>query len=372
LFAVNITGTDLSSETLSTFGEVMELVPHSLAIMKLRSEVASEELSGLLHERGMACGTLFRLYGDAAQFKGPAPVAPLHATKERLPQVEEAMGKVKPELIRATVETLSSIYSRHHGSDEGQTMALLMGDKYRSLGNGRADMAVGTFDHGSATRQASLIVRLEGTTRPDEIVVLGSHIDSIAFWGGRAPGADDNASGTATNLEVLRVILESGMRFERTIEIHGYAAEEIGLVGSQDMARRYRRDGKKVMAMMQFDMNLYRGKESDKIWFVTNGTSGSLNQGLGELTDLYVHIPWGQGNLSSGSSDHASWQRQGFPAAFPFERPDAHNPHIHTARDTIENSGSFTQAAAFAKLGVAYVAHYAGLESDPSSPLQSR
>ena len=50
------------------------------------------------------------------------------------------------------------------------------------------------------------MVRIEGKKYPDELVLLGSHLDSIAGWysSGDAPGADDNASNTATNMSVLK------------------------------------------------------------------------------------------------------------------------------------------------------------------------
>mgnify|MGYP001548785621 FL=1 len=215
------------------------------------------------------------------------------------------------------------------------------------------------------TGQNSLVVRIEGQGKSDEILVLGSHIDSVNWRNGsesRAPGADDNASGTSTNLEIFRILMEQGIKLERTLEIHGYAAEEIGLVGSQEIARQYRNDGVDVIAMVQFDMNLYNpaGTE-DMIHLVTSNTLGGFNEQLSQLVGHYSGVPVASAPLFGGSSDHASWTRQGFAAAFPFEDPSSYNRQIHTAEDTIANSGRFDQAAAFAKLGVAYVLHFGGL-----------
>jgi leucyl aminopeptidase len=157
--------------------------------------------------------------------------------------------------------------------------------------------------------------------------------------------------------------MESGVRPERTIEIHGYAAEEIGLVGSQDMAQKYKAAGKNVISMVQHDMNLYKAPGApDKIWFVTNNTVDAFNSSLGSLVDRYVGVAWGKKSLSGGDSDHTSWRRQGFVTAFPFEDPAGYNRQIHTSRDSLETAGAMTQAAAFAKLGLAYLAHYAGLQ----------
>ena len=69
----------------------------------------------------------------------------------------------------------------------------------------------------------------------NEVIVIGGHIDSISLAraSGTAPGADDDASGIATITEVARVLLQADYRPARTLVFMGYAAEEVGLRGSQ-------------------------------------------------------------------------------------------------------------------------------------------
>lgn len=362
LYSVNIQKVDLKKLDLSAFGEVLHQVPGQYAVMRIESDRV-EELSHALHDQGLACGLVFRLFGDTVENSLLAAVpSPVLETVQKLPAVEAMTQKVNQDNIHQTIEEMSSIYSRHHSSDTGVPVAQQLVEKYQVLANGRSDVQIGTFDHGNITKQNSLMVRIEGTTKPDEIIILGSHIDSVSYMGGRSPGADDNASGTATNMEIFRVLMESDARFERTIEIHGYAAEEAGLLGSQDIAKKYKDAGKNVIAMVQHDMVLYRKDSEDMIWFVTNSTNKDLNKGLQQLADSYAGVKWDQASLLGGTSDHASWNRQGFAAAFPFEKPSAYNKKIHTENDTIENSGAFSQAAAFARLGVAFADHYAGLK----------
>ena len=90
-----------------------------------------------------------------------------------------------------------------------------------------------------------MILTVQGAELPDEIVVLGAHLDSINTSGGgsttqRAPGADDDASGIATLTEVIRISLASGWRPKRTVKFMGYAAEEVGLRGSKAIAQSFR------------------------------------------------------------------------------------------------------------------------------------
>ena len=144
-----------------------------------------------------------------------------------------------------------------------------------------------------------------------------------------------------------------------TIEIHGYAAEEIGLVGSGEMADDYKRLGKQVEAMVQFDMNGFTSSNA-KITFVSNGTNSTLNRELKKLVDSYLNVPTKSGFLFMGSSDHASWKKRGFPVSFPTEDPRNFNRKIHTKNDTMKHINSPEQIKAFAQLGVAYLIHFAG------------
>lgn len=328
---------------------------------------AAEKLSSELHRSGMACGALVRLTDDPVSLSPVAAPVPVVPIDQQLSQVVELGQEIDATRIEATIEELSAVTTRYYSSPTGIPVADWVAEKYLSLSKGRADITVSKYDHSSVrSNQSSVVVKISGTTRPEEIIVLGSHIDSVNWQDGssqRSPGADDNASGTATNLEIFRVLIESGARFDRTVEIHAYAAEEIGLVGSAHIAKDYRAAGKNVIAMVQHDMNLYKEPGApDKIWFVRENTDDSFNNMLAALIDRYVGIPWAKGSLTAGSSDHASWRRKGYATAFPFEHPGNYNPHIHSAQDDTSHANAFSQTAAFAKLGAAYLAHFAGIQ----------
>jgi leucyl aminopeptidase len=360
LYVVNTT--KLKNKAM-LIGKTIAQSPATFAVMRLNEE-EFERVSETLDAAGNSCGALFRLMGDRMPVnKTLVDAAPVIAANQDIQALHDIVQDLSADNIKATVTELAAIFTRYHSTATGMAVAGNLAIKYQELAAGRDDVTATTFDHGSKTKQPSLVVRIQGTTKPEEIIVLGSHIDSTAGFGGnsRAPGADDNASGTATNLEVFRNIMQHNLKFARTIEIHGYAAEELGLVGSQDLAQKYKAANKNVIAMFQIDMNLYNGNKPDRIWFVTNNTNAQLNKDLQALTDRYVGTPWSAASLSGGSSDHASWNRLGYPAAFPFENPNAYNGKIHSANDTIENSGAFTQSVAFAKLATSYLAHFAGV-----------
>lgn len=365
LYIVRMPGKTVMPFFVERLGDVLHFETGQFALLKIDELYKVETLSHLMHHEGIACGALMRLEGDEMVREVPVTSSePLVPVTEDLAAVRGMVGRVSADNIRAMILEMSSVNTRFHSSPSGQRIPEMLKSKYEAVANGRSDVSVELFDHQGRTSQDSVVVRIQGASRPDEIVVLGSHIDSVNWSEGsssRSPGADDNASGTSTNFEVFRVLMETGVKPERTIEIHGYAAEEIGLVGSQDMAQKYKAAGKNVVTMVQHDMNLYKAPGSpDKIWFVTNNTLDQFNSSLGSLVDRYVGVQWAKKSLSGGDSDHSSWRRQGFVTAFPFEDPSGYNRQIHTSRDSLETASAMTQAAAFAKLGLAYLGHYAG------------
>jgi hypothetical protein len=69
----------------------------------------------------------------------------------------------------------------------------------------------------------------------DEIVMIGAHLDSYHT----APGATDNADGSAVVLEAMRILSAIGTRPRRTIRIALWGGEEQGLLGSRAYVRRH-------------------------------------------------------------------------------------------------------------------------------------
>ncbi len=346
-------------------GAMSDYVPGKFALMQL-ADSAAENLSAELHASGMACGVLARLTNATVSQETIATPVPLRPVDQEIAAVTAMTKAIDADKIKATIDELSKITTRYYTTPTGINVSDWLVGRYRDLAGERSDIEISKYDHTAMnSRQASVVVKIRGTKKPDEILILGSHIDSVNWEDGtkeRSPGADDNASGTATNLDIFRVLMANGAKFDRTVEIHGYAAEEIGLVGSLHISNDYKVANKRVIAMVQQDMNLYKEPGSpDKIWFVEENTDDGFNSLLGKLVDKYAKVAWAKGSLTAGSSDHASWKRRGYAAAFPFEHPQDHNPHIHSADDTTVNANAFSQTAAFGKLGLAYVAHFAGL-----------
>lgn len=278
--------------------------------------------------------------------------------------VTNFIGQVDEFEIRSSILALSNFHNRYYKSETGLESQAWVKSKWEELSLGRSDVKVEYFQH-ERWPQPSVIMTIEGSSKSDEIVVIGGHADSIAGWWGqarsRAPGADDNASGISTITEVIRVAMLNGYKPEKTVKFMAYAAEEVGLLGSKDIASSFKREGKNVVGVLQLDMTNFKGDQNKDIVFMSDYTNSSQNEFLAKLIDTYVQLPWGYSKCGYACSDHASWHAQGYPASIPFESTmDAMNRKIHTDDDLIDVSGgNADHAAKFAKLALAYLVELA-------------
>ncbi len=90
-----------------------------------------------------------------------------------------------------------------------------------------------TFPEGSTAY--NVIAEIPGSDKAQEVVMLGGHIDS---WHS-ATGATDNAIGSATMLEAIRILQAIGVKPRRTIRVALWSGEEQGLLGSQAYVKEH-------------------------------------------------------------------------------------------------------------------------------------
>jgi len=87
----------------------------------------------------------------------------------------------------------------------------------------------------------------------DEYIVIGAHYDHLGTRNEEVyNGADDNASGTATIIEMARILKQQQSQLKRSVIIAAFDAEEIGLWGSNHLAKEL--DISQVKLMMSIDM----------------------------------------------------------------------------------------------------------------------
>jgi leucyl aminopeptidase len=341
---------------------------HEVSVMKITEDVIPA-LSEMMHDNFKRCGG-FIVHESKEEALATAAALAQKNAMSLIPfanysitegeTVRNYVSQVSEINIRTVIEKLSSFHNRYYKAQTGVDSQKFVLDTWKQLGKNRTDVKVEYFKH-RGWPQPSVIMTVKGTSKSDEIIVIGGHADSISgYFGGsraKAPGADDNASGIATITEVIRVIMDNGYRPEKTIKFMAYAAEEVGLRGSKEIADKYRKEGKNVIGVVQLDMTNHKGTSDKDIVFMTDYTNKDQTAFMGRLIDEYVHVPWGFSKCGYGCSDHASWHNKGYPASMPFESTMQDiNGHIHTKNDTISQSGGdASHAEKFAKLAVAFL-----------------
>lgn len=362
-------GKDALQFQSSKFGQRLELVEESEEIVVIKiDEEALPYISYFMHDEFNRCGGFVfheneedarnTLAADDKRAMAKSSFFSFYQIdNEKV--VRDAIAQVDPSQIKQTIEQLSNFNNRYYQSQTGVDAAKWIKNQWQMLSKHRSDVTVELYEHRSWD-QPSVIMTVQGQS--DDIVVVGGHLDSIAgFWGrssARAPGADDNASGIATITEVIRVLMNSNFKPVKTLKFMGYAAEEVGLRGSKEIAQSMRAQGANVIGALQLDMTNFKGTEDLDIVMMTDFTNEEQNAFVGTLIDTYLpDVSWGYDRCGYACSDHASWHNEGFPASMPFEsRMRESNRNIHTSRDTLDQSrGSTSHASKFARMALAFV-----------------
>ncbi|HDZ40911.1 MAG TPA: M20/M25/M40 family metallo-hydrolase [Bacteroidetes bacterium] len=175
----------------------------------------------------------------------------------------------------------------------------------------------------------------------DEYIIIGGHFDHLGMGGpgssSRAPdtmavhyGADDNASGIASMLEIAEKFA-SVHDNARSIIFAGFTAEEMGLLGSKYLTEHLPVDAEKVNAMINLDM-VGRLKENNLIQIGGIGTAKEFRDIVTGHIDTSLFSP-AFSEEGYGPSDHSSFYGRDIPVLFfstgahldyhtPYDTPD--------------------------------------------------
>ena len=351
-------------QSLMTSLGIANLAPeHQLPVLASIDEQDISILSGQIHQQLHRCGGFIAHNSLAEAMNATAnPVSLAVFTPPPLTQgtlVNAMLPMLNNSSIAQTITDLSAFTNRYYTTTSGKNSADWIASQWTSLVSGRSWATVSRVAH-TGYNQQSVMLEFVGSDFPNEIVVLGGHLDSINQSGTtettRAPGADDDASGIATLTDIIRVMASQNLRPKRTIRFYGYAAEEVGLRGSKDIATAAAGAGKQVIGVMQLDMTNYKGGVDD-IVLMTDYTNTSLNAYVQSLISTYQpSLKQSTDVCGYGCSDHASWHNAGYAAVMPFEAKfNSSNPKIHSVNDTLANSDqTAAHALKFAKLGLSF------------------
>ncbi len=287
---------------------------------------------------------------------------------DNVAEVNALLPQLQASHLLATITDLSAFQNRRYNSSHGVAASNWLLTKWQTLlptrtqTGSRPRWRLKQVTHTWA--QKSVEFELIGSSNKGETLVLGAHLDSIAsgpIETVRAPGADDDASGVAGLTEIIRVLVASNYKPKRNIRFIAYAAEEVGLWGSQAIVASLASRPDRVVGVMQLDMTAFQGSVTD-LWIYTDYTNAAQNQFVANLAAAYLpNLTVGYDACGYGCSDHASWHNAGYVASFPFEAADnAFNFALHTANDTTATFGNqANHALKFTQLALAWLVELA-------------
>lgn len=273
--------------------------------------------------------------------------------------VESLTSQIDKDSMYNDLAEFTSFYTRYYKSEYGYQSAQWLEERLLNV-TSEAPKGLVTIEqfHHSEWKQYSIIVKIKGSESPENIIVMGSHQDSINLLLPSvlaAPGADDDGSGTVTNLEALRIYVEHYLKVgyvpKNTVEFHFYSAEEGGLLGSLDVFTKYAREQKRVVAMLQQDMTGYvQDPEHEHVGVIIDYVTKELTDFIKVIIDSYLLIPYVETQCGYACSDHGSATKNGYPAAFVIESDfKKTNKYIHSTMDTLDRL-SFPHMAEHSKI----------------------
>jgi len=172
------------------------------------------------------------------------------------------------------------------------------------------------------------VAEIRGTEKPDEVVILGAHLDSWDL----GTGATDNGTGSMAVLEAARALQKLGVKPKRTIRFVLFTGEEQGLNGSRAYVAAHKDELPKISGVLVHDtgtgkvltiglMGNYSVRETiDRVMYPLAETAGIMEPTL----------------RSEGGSDHVPFDEAGVPGFWCVQDPADYDKTHHSQADTLD------------------------------------
>src|SRR5260370_19921238 len=168
---------------------------------------------------------------------------------------------------------------------------------------------------------------IRGSEKPDEVVILGAHLDSWDL----GTGSTDNGTGSMAVLEAARALSKLDLKPKRTIRFVLFTGEEEGLVGSVKYVEAHKNELEKFSAVLVHDTGTGRVL---KLGLHDNYPDRDLvDEVLGPLHELKLLEP---SPARSFGTDHASFDDMGVPGFFCIQDGAEYFQTHHSQSDTFD------------------------------------
>jgi hypothetical protein len=207
--------------------------------------------------------------------------------------------------------------------DAGRAARLLRGGKRLTLA---ARIEV---EEGLPRSAENVIGEIRGREKPDEVVIIGAHLDSWDL----GTGTLDNGCNVALVIDVARQIKRLGLAPRRTVRFALWNGEEQGLYGSLGYVKAHAAELDKHAMAASFDTGTGRIRG-----FLTGGRAD-----LGPVVDGFLRPvaglgPFTQTNFATPGTDHYDFMMEGVPSLMADQESATYGPNYHARSDTLDKA----------------------------------
>lgn len=309
-----------------------------------------------LQAEGETCYGLMPLARDQVVFEEPDRAAARAPT----PFIQALANNLTRASVEASLTKLVSFGTRHSTSAGHAAAVTFAKGQLDAMGYATRlqDVAVG------AGTSRNVIADKPGLgPAPRRVVIVTAHLDSINLAGGPsapAPGADDNASGSAGVLEIARALKDH--RGVHDVRFILFGGEEQGLFGSKHyIATLPAAERSTIEAVVNMDMVGSLNSPSRSVLLEGAPLSQALIDKLSEAASTYTQLTV-EISLHPFASDHVPFIGKGVPAVLTIEGADNTNDTVHSAEDKLEKI-DYDLLLDILRMNVGFVAGAVGLAS---------
>lgn len=232
-----------------------------------------------------------------------------------------------------------------------------------SYQSGEIDLVLSGFN--ITQSYSNIVAEKKGSLYPDEVIILSAHLDSIGLEfipitseqpidettemidpeEDYAPGADDNATGSAAVMHIAELL--SQYDFERTIRFVLFDGEEDARIGSQGYVKMLEQDNTNIKAVINLDMLGWETDGNPVLSLVTQPTDASGYAAEQEIVQAFSDVIENYGLVGKlivekteeekEESDHVSFWNANIPAVLAIEDWNDFNPNANQKGDNIDN-----------------------------------
>src|SRR6266576_4932065 len=211
--------------------------------------------------------------------------------------------------------------------------AFITGEGYRMLfrmqkhGKVEVEIAMANSFGDKPMDVYNTVAEITGSEKPDEVVILGAHLDSWDL----GTGSTDNGTGSMAVLEAARALAKLALKPKRTIRFVLFTGEEEGLVGSKRYVAAHKNDLEKISGVLVHDTGTGR--------VLTLGLHDNyqdreiVDQVLAPLNELKLLEP---SMVRTFGTDHASFDDAGVPGFFCIQNMAEYSKTHHSQSDTFD------------------------------------